>query len=369
MRARQYDPTIGRFLSPDPLGDGYLYAHNNPVAYTDPSGLIAWDPLLADVAEGAGYVSAGAGIAAVGLGATGIGAPVAAALGAVALSSGAVSLGADAIAAVGTCTGGKGGCASTFAEAGVAAAAGRFPGGRSIVKRAPSAAEESGAAARGPRAVCNCFPAGTKVATEAGEMPIEKVKVGDKVWAQNLTTGKRELRKVVGLFNKHTDELMTLTVAGATIDVTSKHPFYVPGRGWVMSGELKIGDKLLQRDGTVVAITALSHRSADTTVYNFEVEGDHNYYIGEAQLLVHNCEVIPGNPFRGPNAPKDAFKHLDDKHGIDPNDASNRLHVIKEGAGLGAADDVVIGRTGDVYDARTGEWLDTLTNPGLGTSR
>lgn len=153
------------------------------------------------------------------------------------------------------------------------------------------AAEEGGLSGRGLRAVCNCFPAGTKVATEHGETPIEKVKVGDKVWAQNLTTGKRELRKVVGLFNKHTDEMMTLTVAGATVDVTSKHPFYVPGRGWVMSGDLKIGDKLLQRNGTIVAITSLTHRGADTTVHNFEVEGDQNYYISEAQLLVHNCDI------------------------------------------------------------------------------
>lgn len=30
------------------------------------------------------------------------------------------------------------------------------------------------------------------------------------------------------------------------------------------------------------------------TVYNFEVAGDHNYYITDAQLLVHNCPVAMG---------------------------------------------------------------------------
>ncbi len=39
-RARFYDPTTGRFLSPDPLGGGYAYAGDNPTSYKDPSGMM-----------------------------------------------------------------------------------------------------------------------------------------------------------------------------------------------------------------------------------------------------------------------------------------------------------------------------------------
>jgi RHS repeat-associated protein len=39
LRARYYDADTGRFLSLDPLGDGYDYAYDNPAMYTDPSGL------------------------------------------------------------------------------------------------------------------------------------------------------------------------------------------------------------------------------------------------------------------------------------------------------------------------------------------
>jgi RHS repeat-associated protein len=39
LRARYYDSATGRFLSLDPLGDGYDYAYDNPVMFTDPSGL------------------------------------------------------------------------------------------------------------------------------------------------------------------------------------------------------------------------------------------------------------------------------------------------------------------------------------------
>jgi hypothetical protein len=72
--------------------------------------------------------------------------------------------------------------------------------------------------------------------------------------------------------------------------------------------------------------------------------------------------VIPGHPFRGANAAQDAFKHLEQFHGISPTVASERLHNIKAAYGLGAADNVVIGRTGDVYNSQTGERLGSLTD-------
>ena len=43
LRARYYDPTIGRFISEDPIRDGYnwyVYCSNNPIRYVDPWGLV-----------------------------------------------------------------------------------------------------------------------------------------------------------------------------------------------------------------------------------------------------------------------------------------------------------------------------------------
>jgi RHS repeat-associated protein len=43
LRARHYDPALGRFLGRDPagLGHAYAYAGNNPCGFTDPTGLVA----------------------------------------------------------------------------------------------------------------------------------------------------------------------------------------------------------------------------------------------------------------------------------------------------------------------------------------
>jgi RHS repeat-associated protein len=45
LRARYYDPELGRFLSQDPVREGsnyYSYALGNPVSFSDPSGKAAW---------------------------------------------------------------------------------------------------------------------------------------------------------------------------------------------------------------------------------------------------------------------------------------------------------------------------------------
>lgn len=43
---------------------------------------------------------------------------------------------------------------------------------------------------------------------------------------------------------------------------------------------------------------------------------------------------VPGRPFTGKEAPDKAYKHLEKFHGVNPNDASERLHRIKEKSGL-----------------------------------
>jgi RHS repeat-associated protein len=56
FRARFYDPSTGRFLTPDPLMQNpntYEYAYNNPINYLDPTGTWSWSDVAA---VGAGIV-------------------------------------------------------------------------------------------------------------------------------------------------------------------------------------------------------------------------------------------------------------------------------------------------------------------------
>ncbi|MCG8423159.1 MAG: Hint domain-containing protein, partial [Proteobacteria bacterium] len=57
--------------------------------------------------------------------------------------------------------------------------------------------------------------------------------------------------------------------------------------GWQAVGQMDIGEQVSARDGwaEVVSIAALEERQ---TVYNFEVEGTHTYFVGPGGVWAHN---------------------------------------------------------------------------------
>lgn len=68
---------------------------------------------------------------------------------------------------------------------------------------------------------------------------------------------------------------MTITVTdGTTVVVTEDHPFYVDDEGWILSGDLRIGDHLAQRNHTTTTITTITRTQRVVTVYNYEATGD-----------------------------------------------------------------------------------------------
>ncbi len=58
------------------------------------------------------------------------------------------------------------------------------------------------------------------------------------------------------------------------------------------------------------------------------------------------------------------YRHLRDYHGISEVTASERLHMIKDKVGYGAADNVIFDRTGNLYDPNSLDWIGSLTQGG-----
>lgn len=148
------------------------------------------------------------------------------------------------------------------------------------------------------RGSCKCFAAGTKISTAKGDKPIEKVEVGDRVWAKDMVTGKKRLRAVKSLHSHVDTRIMKLVIGGKAVKVTTEHPFHTPDQGWVQSGDLKTGDDVSLIDGGSAKVGAITLSSTPTRVYNFEVEGDHNYAVTDLGVLVHNaaCDVPSSSP-------------------------------------------------------------------------
>jgi intein/homing endonuclease len=74
-------------------------------------------------------------------------------------------------------------------------------------------------------------------------------------------------------------------IINGIIKTTSVHPFYSDGN-WIEAGDLSIGDKILHVDGLEHTVKTIELNDEPVTVYNFEVDGTHNYFA--EGYLVHN---------------------------------------------------------------------------------
>ncbi len=135
----------------------------------------------------------------------------------------------------------------------------------------------------------NCFVAGTAVLTSIGAKSIETVQPGDLVWAWNEDTGDVSLKKVVETYVNETDELVHIWADGEEIVATPSHPFYSPVKGWTDAVRLRAGDVLVLVNGEYVVVERVQHEFLESpvTVYNFQVEDYHTYYVASG-VLVHN---------------------------------------------------------------------------------
>lgn len=141
----------------------------------------------------------------------------------------------------------------------------------------------------------NSFTAETLVLMADGtRKPIQDVKLGDRVMATDPVTGERGPRKVVDLIRHgglHTMVAVRLA-DGTTIDATDRHPFWVESRGeWVDAIDLQPGDVLVTAAGKRLTVATAGISTQNLRAYNLSVEGLHTYFVGDSEVLVHNCAM------------------------------------------------------------------------------
>ncbi len=146
----------------------------------------------------------------------------------------------------------------------------------------------------------NCFVAGTEILTVAGLVAIENISEGDEVLAENPETGEKGVKRVVQTFVKQTYNLVHIYVEDEEIVTTPEHPFWEMNREWCSAIEIRAGDILKLSNGKTAVVSKVYSEtlSSPVTVYNFEVEDYHTYYVGNHTVLVHNLckqELIAGN--------------------------------------------------------------------------
>jgi hypothetical protein len=184
-----------------------------------------------------------------------------------------------------------------------------------------------------------CFVAGTKVHTEYGLKNIEEIHPGDMVLTrdEDAPDSENRYRRVTELFRTNPSRLLTIRYQIDQVDhkeqltCTGEHPFFVVKQGYcrpdelhraespwdsylatnlstqrttvaALTGEftaaddLETGDTLLLADNRTATIIEISETVASEneqfTTYNFSVEGDHTYFVGETGVWVHNAGAV-----------------------------------------------------------------------------
>ena len=103
---------------------------------------------------------------------------------------------------------------------------------------------------------------------------------------------------MLNTFVTRPSELLHITVetdAGEreTIVGTAPHPFYVERvGGFVPASDLQLGDRLSLPEGRSASVLLIRHERAAAgspfTTFNFEVADHHTYFVGNADVWVHN---------------------------------------------------------------------------------
>jgi RHS repeat-associated protein len=137
-----------------------------------------------------------------------------------------------------------------------------------------------------------CFAAGTLVAMADGsEKPIEEVEKGDIVKAYDLESDEVVEREVLETFENYTYYWVDVVADGDSVSATRGHQFWVESdKQWIEASHLEVGMSIRLKDGRVVPVESVAIRELEEpeATFNFIVEDEHNYYVGEDGILVHN---------------------------------------------------------------------------------
>jgi len=329
--ARYYDPQLGHFLEADPqaqFASAYMYGGNDPVDMYDPDGQLALMTILI-IAAVAGALtgaymggvavnnntfnpmqwdwSSGRTLAGIFAGAA-IGAATAAVGAAIGVASPAAGIIAEIVLAAGenaafsalaggsrkeildaALIGGVMGAVTIGIGVGVAAAFSRAASSASrLARRAESELLQSETSGARALTRCSSFPAGTLVATDQGLEPIESVTPGSPVLSKEDEKSNVVPFPVLETRSRGGASLVDVVAGGTTVSATPEHPFWVDAKGWTAASALQANDMLVTASGERVPVERVTPVAGTATVFNFQVDRGHTYFVSPLRLLVHN---------------------------------------------------------------------------------
>lgn len=184
----------------------------------------------------------------------------------------------------------------------------------------------------------SCFPRNTKILTDKGLLPIELITVGTLVASYNIYTKEIEYKPVKDVYKNYATCFTNVLLSdGETITSTSNHPYYIPELNtYISANELEKGMKVLNNEGKLLEIIDINSFYQEQEVYNLNVEDNHNYFVGEDEILVHNKCSSSARSKAGKTARAEALddimsgeEKLIKKWGLDPLRYESDAEIVK----------------------------------------
>src|SRR5262249_46605047 len=150
------------------------------------------------------------------------------------------------------------------------------------------------------------------------EKPINAVQPGDQVQAYDPATKKVSTQTVQQVFINHDNDLIDVTLAvntqakagqdasksdkqqsadvashgsqappsttTETVHTTQNHP-WLTTRGWIVAGELQVGDNVQQLDGTTATVVVLHIVPGVQDMYDLTVSNVHTFAVGTLPVI------------------------------------------------------------------------------------
>jgi hypothetical protein len=145
----------------------------------------------------------------------------------------------------------------------------------------------------------SCLAAGTPVWTDAGPVAVEKIKVGDRVLAQDAETGELAYKPVMHTTVRLKADLVKLDLRDEIITCSVGHRFWISGKGWLKARDIEPGMNFHGAVGTTPL--RQSEPAGVGAVYNLIVADFHSYFVGKAMIYSHDItarkptdRLVPG---------------------------------------------------------------------------
>jgi len=133
-----------------------------------------------------------------------------------------------------------------------------------------------------------CFVEETPVMQNGNYKMIGDLEQADIVMSYNFETDSVELNPVIYVNRQWSDDVYQLITNTDTILVTGEHPFFVKTKNWVKAKDIEAGDGLMTLSSHSVVVSEIDKLNERKLVYNIEVAGTNNFYVGKGKILVHN---------------------------------------------------------------------------------